>query len=358
MLDEDEAARELSPYDVPDKPSRTVLILVLAFIVLVGGIAFGVVQKYRWCKGAGDVHTPVTYTVKDGATGEQVVDDLAALDVLRCGGVFGQVLLHGNDKGSEMLAGTYHLQTGMTLDEVLTVLTTPPPKVPTVTITIPEGYTLSDMAASVHQDIGLSAGGFLRITKGGDLTLPPYLPKGKPSAEGFLFPDTYQFVKKGLTPRDVVTKMLGQFGTEAQKIGLRSGAAALGYSPYQVVTIASMIEKEAKIEKDRPLIAAVIYNRLKAGMTLGIDATLLYDDPTPDGQLSSSDLKSHSPYNTRLHAGLPPTPIASPGLASLEAALHPANVDYLYYVLCGADGHHKFSSTYSQFLIDKASCLG
>jgi UPF0755 protein len=358
MLDEDQAARQLGRYDVPDKPSRAVLIVVLAFIVLVAGIAFGVFQRYRWCQGAGDVHTPVTYAVKDGATGEQVVDDLAALHVLRCGGVFGQVLLHGNDKASDMLAGTYHLTTGMTFDQVLTALTTPPPKVATVAFTTPEGYTLSDMATAVHRDLHLSARGFLRITKGGDLTLAPYLPKGMPSAEGFLFPDTYQFVKKGLTPQDVVTKMLDQFSSEAAKIGLRAGAAALGYSPYQVVTIASMIEKEAKIEKDRPLIAAVIYNRLKAGMTLGIDATLLYDDPTPDGQLSSSDLKSHSPYNTRLHAGLPPTPIASPGLASLEAALHPADVNYLYYVLCGADGHHKFSSTYSQFLIDKANCLG
>src|SRR5213593_3400193 len=98
MLDEDQAARQLDRYNVPDKPSRAVLVAVLAFLVVVGGVAFGVVQKYRWCKGAGDVHTPVTYTVKDGATGEQVVDDLAALHVLRCGGTFGQVLLHGNDR--------------------------------------------------------------------------------------------------------------------------------------------------------------------------------------------------------------------------------------------------------------------
>jgi UPF0755 protein len=102
----------------------------------------------------------------------------------------------------------------------------------------------------------------------------------------------------------------------------------------------------------------VIYNRLAKGMTLGIDATLLYDDPTPDGRLSASDLTSKSPYNTRIHTGLPPTPIASPGLPSLRAALEPANVPYLYYVLCGADGHHRFSVRYARFLHDKAVCLG
>jgi UPF0755 protein len=96
----------------------------------------------------------------------------------------------------------------------------------------------------------------------------------------------------------------------------------------------------------------------RAGMTLGIDATLLYDDPTPDGQLSASDLTSDSPYNTRVNAGLPPTPIASPGLASLEAALNPAQTDYLYYVLCGADGHHEFSITYEQHLAAVQRCLG
>jgi UPF0755 protein len=157
----------------------------------------------------------------------------------------------------------------------------------------------------------------------------------------------------------VIRKLLDQFAIEAQGMHLKEGAAQLGLTPYQVVIIASMIEKEAKLAKDRPLIAEVIYNRLRMGMTLGIDATLLYDDPTPgDNTLSGSDLKSRSPYNTRIHAGLPPTPIASPGTASLKAALHPATGDYLYYVLCGADGHHKFSKDFATFQHDVATCLG
>jgi UPF0755 protein len=129
-------------------------------------------------------------------------------------------------------------------------------------------------------------------------------------------------------------------------------------TPYQIVTVASMIEREARVPEDRPLIAAVIYNRLDRGMDLGIDATVEYIDPDPENGLTASDFRIHSPYNTRLHPGLPPTPIASPGLASLQAALDPAKVGYLYYVLCGADGHHVFSTSYDQFVKDKARCLG
>ena len=119
-----------------------------------------------------------------------------------------------------------------------------------------------------------------------------------------------------------------------------------------------MIEREALLPSDRAKIAAVIYNRLADGMPLGIDATIGYIDPDPSNGLTVSDFAIDSPYNTRLHTGLPPTPIASPGIASLTAALAPAHVPYLYYVLCGADGHHKFSVSYNQFLADKASCLG
>jgi UPF0755 protein len=204
--------------------------------------------------------------------------------------------------------------------------------------------------------LGIPQKRFLASAERQGWTLPPYLPKGR-GTEGFLFPKTYEFVKADTSADDVVTKLLDQFDTEAKALPWKN-AEKLGVSPYEAVIIASMIEREARVESDRPKIAAVIYNRLAAGMTLGIDATLLYDDPTPDGELSASDLRSNSPYNTRVHAGLPPTPIASPGLPSLRAALSPADVPYLYYVLCGADGHHRFSVDYSTFLHDKAVCLG
>ena len=126
---------------------------------------------------------------------------------------------------------------------------------------------------------------------------------------------------------------------------------------------AGVQRKETGYAPDRAKVSAVIYNRLKIGIALQIDATLLYDDPTPgDNNLSSSDLQSNSPYNTRVHTGLPPTPIASPSIASLRAALEPANVNYLYYVKetasCGTPGHSAFTASYSEFLRLKAQCLG
>ena len=141
----------------------------------------------------------------------------------------------------------------------------------------------------------------------------------------------------------MITRLLDQFGTEAQGLPWEN-ANALGVTPYQIVVIASMIEEEAKIDADRPKIAAVIYNRLAKGMTLGIDATVGYIDPDPSNGLTDADLAIDSPYNTRLNPGLPPTPIASPWTASLRAALEPADVPYLYYVACGSGGGHRFST--------------
>jgi UPF0755 protein len=134
-------------------------------------------------------------------------------------------------------------------------------------------------------------------------------------------------------------------------------ASKLGVTPYQVVIVASLIEKEAVAEADRPLVAAVIYNRLKQNMTLGFDSTVAYIDPDPSNGLTSSDFRIDSPYNTRLYAGLPPTPIASPGKASLEAALQPATTNDLFFVACPGVPRLLFSQTYAQFLQDKA-CIG
>jgi UPF0755 protein len=117
-----------------------------------------------------------------------------------------------------------------------------------------------------------------------------------------------------------------------------------------------MIEEEAALDEERALIAGVIYNRLERDMPLGIDATLLYDDPTPDGQLSFSDLETDTPYNTRIRVGLPPTPVSSPGRESLLAALEPADTDFLYYVLCGDDGHHEFGRTLEEHNANRVRC--
>ena len=334
-----------------------VLALALVFLLVVGGVVVGV-RRYTWCKGADPAGDPVTVEVAEGATGDEVAAQLARAGVTRCGGFVGELLMKQSGRAAEIRAGSYRLTAGMTLAAALDTITAAPVAVQTVDVTIPEGYRITQIAERVQQDLKIPAGRFSDLALGGDLALPPYLPKGTASSEGFLFPKTYEFVKADLSPKLVADRMLEQFAGEAEVLDLIGGAKDLGYTPYEIVTIASMIEREARIDRDRDKIAAVIYNRLDLGMTLGIDATLLYDDPTPDGELSSADLEVDSPYNTRINDGLTPTPIASPGAASLEAALHPADVPFRYYVLCGADGHHAFSVGYDEFLANVERCLG
>ncbi len=242
---------------------------------------------------------------------------------MRCGGFVGSLLIRGTGKASEIRAGTYTLTRGMDLDQIMVVLTSPPPKVPTVNVLIPPGYRLTQIAARVQQALGIPQKAFLDAANSGDYALEPYLPKGTSTVEGFLFPETYRFAKQGTTADEVITRLLDQFRSEAQGLPWEN-AKSLGVTPYQIVVIASMIEEEAKIDADRPKIAAVIYNRLAKGMTLGIDATVGYIDPDPSNGLTDADLAIDSPYNTRLNPGLPPTPIASPWTASLRAALEPA----------------------------------
>ncbi|HWL90596.1 MAG TPA: endolytic transglycosylase MltG [Actinomycetota bacterium] len=340
------------------RPRRLSLLVALAlFLGVVGAGAWGA-NYYRRCQEAADgPRRPVTVTVPEGATGEEVIDDLHARGVIPCGGFVGNILLRGTGKADRIRTGSFDLTTGMTLEAALTVLTTPPPKVPTVELVLPEGLRLTQIAEKVHEDLGIPTARFLKEVQSGRYVLPPYLPAGTASPEGFLFPKSYEFVKKDLSARLVAQQLLEQFRTEAEALPF-DRVEELGVTPYELVIIASMIEEEAGVDRDRRLIAGVIFNRLDIGMSLGIDATLLYDDPTPDGQLSSADLAHDSPYNTRINAGLPPTPIASPGVKSLRAALDPADTPFLYYVLCGADGHHKFALTNAEHVRNVDECLG
>jgi UPF0755 protein len=337
-------------------PRRRGFALGLVFLLVLGTIVAVGARYYAWCGDAAGPHRPVTFTVPKGASGSEVIGALHDRGIIRCD-LVSRWLLRKSGQEDAIRAGTYHLNTNMTPSAAFEVLTSSPSPVPTVRLTIPEGYRLTQIAARVQDVLGIPSHRFMQATDGSRWSFPPYLPKGSSSLEGFLFPNTYQFARHGTTADDVIRRLLDEFGTEARSLPW-DNARSLGVSDYEAVIIASMIEKEAKLERDRPLISAVIYNRLARGMALGIDATLLYVLPPRPNGLLESDLHVDSPYNTRLHTGLPPTPIASPGIASLRAALEPAHVSYLYYVLCGADGHHKFSDTYAQFERDKAACLG
>jgi UPF0755 protein len=318
------------------------------------GLGIAATRYYAWCQGASGPQDAVTFEVRDGQSGSEIVDGLHQQGVVRCGLVSKWLLRRSGIEG-EFRAGTFELTTNMTPDDAFEVLTTPPEPVPTVRLTIPEGYRLTQIAERVHETLGIPAKRFLKALESRNWSVPPYLPKDASSPEGFLFPETYEFVEGDTSAGDVIRELLDQFAVEAEGLPW-DRAEELGVTPYEVVVIASMIEKEAALEEERPLIAGVIYNRLAIPMELGIDATLLYDDPTPDGQLSFSDLEFDSPYNTRINPGLPPTPIASPGRASLQAALAPADTEFLFYVLCGEDGHHEFGLNAAEHAANRVEC--
>ena len=236
-------------------------------------------------------------------------------------------------------------------------VTTAPAPPPPLRIVFPEGFTRKDMARRIaavdriarrkrHVRPKLSASAYLRVT--GKLPLPRGF--GRPrSPEGFLFPATYDFLAE-TTSRQLAVQQLKAFGRNWAKLDLRF-ARTKHLSPYDVLIIASMVEKEALAPDERPLVAAVIYNRLHAHMTLGIDATLRYGlDIPPTKSIRESQLRSDSPYNTRRVAGLPPTPIANPGLASMQAAAHPARVAYLYFVRKPDKQHHFFTASFRAFV--------
>jgi len=227
----------------------------------------------------------------------------------------------------------------------------PPPAPKIVRVLIPEGYTAEQIDALAREDGlgGSYAAAVGQAARRGLLRPSAYAaPRGTRSLEGFLFPATYELYA-GTPAARLVAEQLTAFrrnfgGGEVDR------ARKLGVTPYGLLTIASIVEREAATAHDRPLVAAVVYNRLRLGMTLGVDATLRYALHDFTHPLTEAQLASGSPYNTRVHKGLPPTPISNPGVAAIHAAAHPAHVSYLYYV-AGADGCGElvFSTSYAQF---------
>jgi uncharacterized YceG family protein len=227
-----------------------------------------------------------------------------------------------------------------------------PPMKRTVTVTIPEGYSRPQTAQLAEED-GLAGSYMKESVRSRYLNPAKYGGAGARDLEGFLFPDTFE-LKPGEPVADLVQLQLEDF--KRRIAGVNMGyARSKNLTTYDVVTIASMIEREAQLDSQRKLVAAVIYNRLQEGMPLGIDATIRFATGNYTRPLTESELAVESPYNTRTHAGLPPGPIDSPGLASLEAAARPAHVDYRYYVVKpGTCGELAFSSTAAQFERDVA----
>ncbi|HEC97763.1 MAG TPA: endolytic transglycosylase MltG [Nitrospirae bacterium] len=207
-------------------------------------------------------------------------------------------------------------------------------------VTIPEGYNIRQIASTLDAAGIITEEQFFRLAY--NRKFLDSMNIDAPSIEGYIFPDTYSF-PRGMPPEDVLKTLVSEMRKHFTR-GMKKRAEKLGLSEREVLTLASIIEKEARVDDERPLISAVFHNRLKRGMPLQSDPTTIYGFKSPSGVITIKDLKRESPYNTYVIRGLPPGPIASPGLKSIMAALYPADVPYLFFV-SDNNGRHRFSTT-------------
>jgi UPF0755 protein len=320
---------------------RVVAMLALAAIVLAGWFLWSIYQP-----GKGEGGGRVVVQVPRGASVTEIGDLLDRKGVIDSPFFFRlRVKLSGG--ASDLKSGTFTLREDMSYGSALDALSHNPPPPPVIRVTIPEGKSRRETAPLARQ-AGLS-GDYVTASRASRQLDPRRYgaPRGA-TLEGFLFPATYE-LRTGATAQQLVKQQLLAFKQKLARVDLRY-ARSKNLTVFDVLTIASMVEREVMVPRERPLVAAVIYNRLRDGMNLGIDATLRFALSNWTQPLKVSELNSDTPYNTRNHPGLPPGPIGNPGLASIEAAAHPAKVPYLFYVVKpGTCGQHAFSSTDAQF---------
>lgn len=324
-------------------------VLVLALVVLLGG-AWVLLYGSQTDAPPGRA---VQFEVPKGSSTAAIADILVDAGVISNANMFRlQARLADADAG--LKAGVYDLTTGMSYNDAIAELTRGP-EIIYSTVTIPEGFVIDLIAERLEAQANIPASEFLALARtGGAREFPdyPYLAAGyQGSLEGYLFPKTYR-IKEGATAREVIEMMLDQFDREMTAVNL-APAESRGMSLHEIITLASMIEREAQVADEQVLVSSVIHNRVEKGMRLEIDATIEYILPGNRFRLQNSDLKIDSPYNSYMYAGLPPGPIASPGLGAIQAAVNPAETDYIYYVLTDPDGSHTFTETWEEFLVAK-----
>jgi UPF0755 protein len=325
----------------PYRRRRILALGLIVVFVLLGWFLVSLFQPPPFDPGKGSGQAIVT--VPQGASASQVADLLSENDVVSNGTLF-EWRLKLAGKTAQILPGRYVLAHDMSYSDAIDKLTSSGGQ---INVTIPEGEDRNQIAATVG-DLGLT-GDYLAASKSFQGFDPgKYGAQDPKSLEGFLFPATYQ-LDPGASVNQLVSEQLRGFQQNMAGVNM-SYAKSKNLTVYDVLTIASMIDKEVMIPSERRLVAAVIYNRLHRGMPLGIDATTRFQFHNYTGDITESQLQSPSPYNTRIHVGLPPTPIGNPGLAAIEAAARPAKVDYLFYVLNGDNsGHHCFTASDQEF---------
>ena len=340
-----------------------------AFALVAGVLTFGGVGWWylQQINPPGEPLEPVGFTVTEDDTFDTVTARLYDEGFIVNSAVFRWYV--ERQGGLDVVPGFYVLEPLDHMGSILDTLATPPEETFT-SVTFPEGFTVARMADRLAATVPtITADEFLAAVTSGQVR-SEFQAEGVTSLEGLLFPDTYQ-VSNGESAERVAARMVALMERVGRQEDIVVRGYVLGLTAYQVLTIASMVEREAKVDDDRALIARVIINRFKRGMPLQIDATLYYgqDPGAPFAELKAID----SPYNTYLYPGLPPTPIANPGRASIEAVVNPApnppaggalcvgvprnECEYLYYVLADEDGRHAFAVTYDQHLANVEKAL-
>ncbi len=325
---------------------------VAAIVVLTLAILFTAQRAlfhYLDTAGASDGQ-PVTFVVNDSESVSSVADRLEQEGLIRSGTYF-KLKMRLSNADSKLKAGRFTLHEGMSVDQVIEALTTSE-AVQTVTIRFQEGWRTEQYAeALVQAGLIQTTDQFMTAVQDGTWNFDFLASRpSETSLEGFLFPDTYQF-RADAAPEDIINTMLQDFQTRVPAAE-QAKAQAMGLNLYQVMTIASIVEREAAVPEERPIIASVYYNRIKQTMPLQADPTVQYaigksGDWWPE--ITPNDLNVQNPFNTYQSPGLPPGPICNPSLASIEAALNPATTGYLYFVAKGdGSGQHLFAKTYEE----------
>ncbi len=323
---------------------------ILLCIIVVGG--FFAQKYYKESLGAMEVDNPsdVKVIIPSSSSTTKIANILYENGLINNQLIF-KYQVKSKGAGGKLKAGEYTLSTGMTLDTIIDSITKGGRSQNTVRFTIPEGYELRQMAEKLSEEGIVDKDRFLQLVSDKKNFEDKYTflkeLNDKQSLEGFLFPSTYE-IFIGATEEEIIGKMLNEF-EKVYKKDVEPKLKEFDLTLNEVITLASIVEREGKVDDERPLMSGVFHNRLKKGMMLQSCATVQYILGERKEVLTNADTKIESPYNTYINTGLPPAPIASPGEASLIAAVNPDDTDYLFFVLTG-DGTHTFTKTYQEHL--------
>ncbi len=353
--EDDDVARISSPWFRGIR--ALIAIALIAFICLT---AYNGIRGWfdRQLDPPGEPGETVEFIVPSGATTAAIGQLLQEAGVVPNSTFF---RYYARWKGEENFqAGEYQMQLNSSAQEAIDVLNLGPKPQVFERFQVREGLWMAEILPTIADQLDSITVEQLEAVLRSRQLVPRYRPDGTTSYEGLFFPDTYE-VNADATALEVLQKMSDEFSRVTGALGYGASENLLNLSPYEVVIVASLIEAETRVESERPLVASVIYNRLREGIPLGIDATCLYgaatrvvDDAINAGAFDSG---SESPYSCRgPRQGLPPTPINAPGEASLDAALNPEETEYIYYVLTNPDGTHTFAETEEEFFAAKAIC--